>query len=82
MLQRKHLTADFLPIVALMMPVDYSSPSLPIFMTIAPEEISDMLCPPCYANPSIVLLRVMKMLMMQGDYPLNLSCEHYRESSY
>jgi hypothetical protein len=28
-----------------MMLLDYSTPSLPIFMTIAPDEISDMLCP-------------------------------------
>ena len=53
--------------------LDYSTPSLPIFMTITPGEISDMLCPPCYANPCIVVLRVMKMLMMRGDYPLILS---------
>ena len=33
------------------------------------------LCPPCYANPSIVVWRVTRMLMMQGDYPLILSCE-------
>ena len=32
-------------------------------MTSAQDEISDMLCPHCYANPSIVILRIMKMFL-------------------
>ena len=46
-----------------------------VYRTNVQAVTSNMLCPPCYANPSIVVLRVMKMSMTPSVYRLIPSCE-------